>query len=37
MLSAGIAYANSLDPGQSQQIVGLEKRFKLFDNLKKDV
>jgi len=29
----GIAWANSLDADQAQQIVGLDLRSKLFDNL----
>jgi len=29
----GIAYANSLDPDQAQQNVGLDQSFKLFANL----
>jgi len=33
LLAQGIAYANSLDPDQAQQNVGLDLISKLFDNL----
>jgi len=29
----GVAFANSLDPDQAQQIVGLDQRSKLFKNM----